>query len=115
MKEEVRIYDLSWSAFQEYKEQVKGNKYTSFEIAQKKLSRNIACGVKRKTLKSTLQLKQEFIYGELRIVVRLGEIIKIENHIKDPVKGWKKDYQKYIRISKALKIPYEPKKKHWVS
>lgn len=106
MKEEIKIYGLSWQAFQEYRKTVKGNRYTSYEVTQKKLSRNVACGVKRWKLLNWLLRREEYVYGAMKILVRDDEIIKVVNHIKDPIKGWKKDYQKYIRISKALRIPY---------
>jgi hypothetical protein len=104
----IRLLNLKESAFNYYRTNVKGNLNISFEQAQKKLSRNVLLAVERTSLKNILKCQQEWIYGNLRIIVRFGTIIEIENHIQDVVPGWVCDQKKYEAISKELGI-YENK------
>lgn len=104
----MRLLNLKESAFNQYREQVKGNTNISFDQARRKLTRNILLAAERKRLKNFIRCQQEWIYGNLKIIVRFGTIIEIENHIKDIVPGWTLDQQKYERISKELGI-YENK------
>jgi hypothetical protein len=104
----IRLLNLKESAFKTYKNEVKGNLNISFDQAQKKLTRNVLLAVERTSLKNILKCQQEWIYGNLRIIVRFGTIIEIENHIQDVVPGWTCDQKKYEAISKELGI-YENK------
>lgn len=111
----IKVYDLTAEAYEEYRTQVKGNSETSYELARKKLTRNVLLGVKKKGVLNTLTLKQEYIYGNLKIVMRFGTIVKIENHTADTVSGWKLNKKEYERLSKLLDIPdskFKKKKRH---
>ena len=107
----IKLYDLKAEAYEEYRQSVKGNTETSYDLARKKLTRNILLGVKKKGVLNTLTLKQEYIYGNLKITVKFGSIVKIENHTTDVVSGWKLDKKEYERLSKVLDIP-DSKFKH---
>lgn len=111
---EIKVLDLKESAFEEYRTQVKGNTNISFELAQKKLTRNVLLAAENKSWKNKLLLQREYLYGHLRIIVRLGEIIKVENHIDEVDPSWWLNQKKYIYLSRALGIKqdkYKPKKK----
>lgn len=111
----IKLYDLKAEAYEEYRTQVKGNENTPYDLARKKLTRNVLLGVKKKGVLNTLTLKQEYIYGNLKIVMRFGTIVKIENHTTDVVKGWKLNKKEYERLSKELGITdskFKKKKRH---
>jgi hypothetical protein len=94
-----------------YKLTVKGNMNVSFDQARRKLTRNILLAAERKSLKNTLKRRREFIYGNMRIIVKSGTIIEIENYIIDVVPNWTKDEEKYERITKELGIHEDKNKK----
>jgi hypothetical protein len=104
----MRLLNLKESAYNTYKREVKGNTNVTFDQAKRKLTRNILLAVERTSLKNILKCEQQYIYGCLRITVRFGTIIKIENHIQDTIPGWTCDQQRYEEISKQLGI-YENK------
>lgn len=100
----MRLLNLKESAYQTYRLTVRGNETISFDQARLKLNRNVLLAVERKSLKNTLKCKHEYIYGCLKIVVRFGRIIDVENRINDPIPGWECDRNEYERISKQLGI-----------
>jgi hypothetical protein len=100
----VKLFNLKNSAYEQYRQTVKGNETITYEQAQKKLTRNVLLSVRKKSLSNTLKLQQEYIYGYMRIIVRFGIIVEIENKIKDTIPRWSKDKEKYIKISKELGI-----------
>jgi hypothetical protein len=104
----LRLLKLKQSAYDTYREQVKGNANITYDQAIRKLTRNVLLAVERISLKNILKCEQQYIYGNLRIIVRFGTIIEIENHIQDVVPGWVLDQKKYEQISKELGI-YENK------
>ena len=111
----IKVYDLTAEAYETYRQSVKGNEETSYDLARKKLTRNIKLGVKKKGVLNFLKLQQEFIYGNLKITVKSGSIVKIENHTADVVKGWKLNKKEYERLSNELGIPdskFKKKKRH---
>jgi ATP-dependent phosphoenolpyruvate carboxykinase len=100
----VRLLNLKESAFKQYQLEVKGNANITFDQAQKKITRNVLLAVERTSLKNLLTFKQVYIYGNMKITVRFGTIIEIENHISDPVPNWTKDEKRYEEISRELGI-----------
>jgi hypothetical protein len=104
----LRLLKLKQSAYDAYREQVKGNANITYDQAIRKLTRNVMLAVEKTNIKDALKVKQVYIYGCLKIVVRFGTIIEIENHIQDVVPGWVLDQAKYEAISKELGI-YENK------
>jgi hypothetical protein len=100
----IRLLNLKESAFKTYKNEVKGNLNISFDQAQRKLTRNVLLAVEKTSLKNLLTFKQVYIYGNMRITVRFGTIIEIENHISNIVPNWTKDEKRYEQISKELGI-----------
>jgi hypothetical protein len=99
-----RLLNLKESAFEYYRTNVKGNMNISFDQAVRKLTRNVLLAVDKTSLKDALKCKQVYVYGNMKIVLRFGTIIEIENHITDIVPGWTKDEKRYEQISKELGI-----------
>lgn len=111
----IKVYDLTAEAYETYRQTVKGNKETSYDLARKKLTRNIKLGAKKKGVLNFLKLQQEYVYVNLKILVKSGSIVKIENHTTDTVEGWKCNKKEYERLSKELGIPdskFKKKKRH---
>jgi hypothetical protein len=100
----TKLYDLNQSAYEQYVEQVKGNRNTSYETARKKLSRNLHLAAKKFSLIHFLKGENQYIYGNLKIVEKLGEIIEIENNSKVKVKNWIKDEYLYDKITREFNI-----------
>ena len=66
-------YKLSYEAYQEYITITKNNENTSFELAEKKLNRNIMCG----KFIHEYNMVEKYHYGTLVIKTSFGEIIKV--------------------------------------
>lgn len=100
----MKLLNLKNSAYEYYKQNVKGNETISYEQAQKKLTRNVHLADQKKSVSNTLKLQQEYIYGCLKIIVRFGAIVELENKTKDTIPGWKVNKNKYIYLTKELGI-----------
>ena len=107
----IRLLNLKESAFDYYRNNVKGNVNITFDQARRKLTRNVLLAVERTNLKNLLKCKQVYIYGNMRIIVRFGTIVEIENYITDVVPNWTKDEEKYEQITKELGIHEDKNKK----
>ena len=66
-------YKLSYEAYQEYISITRDNKNTSFELAEKKLNRNIMCG----KFIHEYNMVEKYFYGNLVIKTCFGHIIKV--------------------------------------
>jgi hypothetical protein len=105
------LLEIKQSAFEYYRNNVRGNETISYEQAQKKLTRNVILAAERKRLKNFIRCEQEYVYGCLKIIVRFGTIVEIENYITDIVLDWTKDEEKYEQITKELGITEDKKVK----
>ena len=105
------MLEIKQSAFEYYRNNVRGNATISYEQAQKKLSRNVLLAVEKKRLKNFIRCEHEYIYGCMRIIVKSGTIVEIENYITDIVPDWTKDEEKYEQITKELGIHEDKNKK----
>jgi hypothetical protein len=95
-------------ALEEYRAKVKDNVDVTEDVARRKLTRNVICGVKQ-----TRNLLQEskgntaYRYGNLFIVVgnKKGKdvVTVIENGRSREY--YEKDHELYVELSKALNIP----------
>jgi hypothetical protein len=82
-------FKLTRSAYNDYITFVNGNENDSFELSEKKLNRNIQCGSYINTRENNIEI---FGYGGLRLGLRGGCILFIENRVKP-----------YIDIDRELK------------
>ena len=96
---DVRIYEVTESALQEYRQNVKGNGNTSHGEATLKLSRNIKLAKDKDRKHLTVIHK----YGNLHIYTVFDKIVKIVNH-KDNSVQFHLDKKEYYRIGKLLGI-----------
>lgn len=104
--EGIKIWDLPTYVFNYYRKNVKGNKDVSYELAKKKLSRNIA-------LSTPIYIGHThnlYSYGNLMIKTKSDSkgdrIIGLWNH-KHPHDKWSKHTKKYDKYNKYLGIPEE--------
>ena len=95
----MKIYGLSYEAYEQYKLAVKGNETTTYELAKLKLNRNIMLGYKAKD-DGVIQC---FKYGRLKIDVAFDEIIGVSNHGRKSRK-WELDQCKYEKLNHELGI-----------
>jgi hypothetical protein len=82
-------FKLTRSAYNDYITFVNGNENDSFELSEKKLNRNIQCGSYINTRENNIEI---FGYGGLRLGLRDGRILFVENRVKP-----------YIEIDRELK------------
>lgn len=100
-----KVLGLSKKAYNYYIENVKGNKSTSYELAAKKLSRNLKMSKPvDQTFFQRLIRTQTFRYGNLFITVKSGTIVKILNHKGKTLPGWKKYASVYKKWNKRFEI-----------
>lgn len=100
----MKLLDLSYKAYTQYMEQVRGNENISFDQAQRKLSRNVLLVVETAPERVVRGLfSTKYKYGNLTIVVRNRKIVKVVNYKGKPV-GWKINKQRYTELSKELGI-----------
>ncbi|KON87456.1 hypothetical protein AF332_11870 [Sporosarcina globispora] len=108
----MKILGLTKEAYREYKGTTRDNHKTSYDQARRKLTRNVKLGEKQKSLFNWLKGQQEYIYGQLKIVVKEDTIIEVENDKKHEIKDWVKDEEEYNHLSKKLNIKDYKKKRH---
>ncbi|MGG2091333.1 hypothetical protein AB1283_01025 [Bacillus sp. S13(2024)] len=100
----MKLLKLTAKAYMEYCYTVKGNERTTFDQAKRKLSRNVQL-VKEAAPDRIVRglFYNTYHYGNMKITVRLGKIIKVENSKGKPVK-WKFPKERYIELSKEFGI-----------
>lgn len=91
----MKIYQLGKGVYQYYKSNVKGNEDTPYELAQRKLTRNIALAAKVN--------EEYYMYGNLHIVLNGNTIVKIMNY-REPINWFYKNKKQYYRLNKILMI-----------
>jgi hypothetical protein len=82
-------FKLTRSAYNDYITFVNGNGDDSFELSEKKLNRNIQCGSYVNTRENNIEI---YGYGGLRLGLRDGCILFVENRVKP-----------YVEIDRELK------------
>lgn len=105
----IKVLQLGKGVYQYYRDNVKGNQNTPYEIAQRKLTRNVMLALTNKIDED----KYLFLYGNLHIFVEGNTIVKLENY-KGGVNWFWKDLKNYYKLNHKLGIN-EPKQKRKVS
>jgi hypothetical protein len=106
----MRLLQLRKGIVQYYRDHVKGNKDTPYEIIQRKLTRNVALAfhMPQDEIHKKLNLHL-YLYGNLKILVRGKKIIGIKN-LRYKNDWFYLDQQKYDELNKLLGIDiYEQK------
>jgi len=99
------ILSLTKKAYDYYIDNVKNNKNTSYEVARKKLTRNVQMAEKLdQTFYQKLLGSQIYRYGNLYLTVKRGAIVKILNIKGKTIPGWKKDNNLYEELNKSFSI-----------
>ncbi|NBI30982.1 hypothetical protein [Chengkuizengella marina] len=100
----MKLYQLKSGIYEKYCSTVKGNKNTSLDIVQKKLTRNIHLAFKVPKQNEN-EDKQLYMYGNLRILVVRNTIVWIENKKRQGTRHWfYLDKKKYNQLNKKLGI-----------
>lgn len=93
---------LSEHSLQEYRK-VKDNATLSDEELNNKITRNLICAYKGKTVKITERGNIILCYGNLRMTYRHGHVYNVINHSKAP-NGWRMNRDKRWYFSKLLGV-----------
>lgn len=96
---EIRLFKLTNRAYNHYCNATRGNSETSYELAQRKLTRNILLSMKLDIGKK----KIVYIYGQLHIFTKGNTITWIEN-IPCQHDWFYKDMNEYERLNEVLGI-----------
>jgi hypothetical protein len=95
----LELYKLPYAVYSQYCKVVKGNTTLSWEMAQKKLTRNIHLAFKTEIGKNRIL----YIYGRLHIHTIGNKIIWVQN-IKSTKDWFYKDMKKYDELNEILGI-----------
>ncbi len=97
-------FELTPKAYEQYKQQVKGNERIPWDQAEKKLNRNILLVQEADSKYTEKKLfTTTYSYGNLKVKVRFGKIIDIENHKGKPT-DWHTKPRRYEELSRQLGI-----------
>lgn len=100
LRKPIELFKLRRKAYEQYCNVTNDNSDTTFETAQKKLTRNIMLSMKVELRKkSTL-----YIYGHLHIFTNGKNRITWIKNIKNTHDWFYKDEKEYDRLNKLLKI-----------
>jgi hypothetical protein len=99
---EVQLLELSKGAYKYYKNNVKGNENITYDMARRKLTRNVLLA---KKVEPELNGKKLYIYGCLHILVVNNKIVWIKNHPGKSTSRFKKNMELYNRLNQELGIP----------
>ncbi|WP_182006279.1 hypothetical protein [Priestia aryabhattai] len=107
-KVRLQLLEISKIALEEYRAKVKDNVDVTEDVARRKLTRNVICGVKQpRNLLQESKGNTAYRYGNLFIVVgdKKGTdvVTVIENGRSREY--YEKDHELYVELSKALNIP----------
>jgi hypothetical protein len=98
---DIKILKFKGNTFNYYKQNVKGNENTTYNQAQRKMTRNMLLAYKTDSSEYPGQMYQ---YGSLWFVVnKKNQIVWIKNYCFIP-EGWKVNKLKYLKLSKQLGI-----------
>jgi hypothetical protein len=76
MNEEIKLYKVRDGAYNYYIKNTRGNEDANMDLVQRKLTRNILCGVDR----GEIQGRRLFYYGNLAIITVDDEVVWIESY-----------------------------------
>ena len=100
-----QVFNLNEKAYNYYITNVRGNAKVSFDLAQKKLTRNIKMSKKLKqSVWQKLTGKQVYQYGNLLITLSKDTIVEVVNHKGDQLPGWKFNKAAKKKWNKKLEI-----------
>lgn len=99
----LKMLQMGKGVYQEYVNTVKGNENTPYDVAHKKLSRNVILGRKISTNGETTL----YHYGNLDITVVGNTITGIKNNKGNIGRKFKKNIPRYIKLNKQLGIAFE--------
>ena len=96
------ILNLDDRVYETYTNKVKGNKLLTYEMVQKKLTRNYHLSKKVK-----LGSQELCLYGCLTFLVSENCVLWIKNYIGTDTSWFKKDMKKYNKLNEQLGIDNE--------
>lgn len=98
----IKILNLGDRVYETYTSKVKGNKLLTYEMVQKKLTRNYHLAKKVK-----LGSQELCLYGCLTFLVSEGCVLWIKNYPSTDTSWFEKDMKEYERLNNLLNIKDE--------
>jgi len=100
----MEILELHDHVYECYTNKVKGNKYLTYEMVQKKLTRNYHLSKKVK-----LGSQELCLYGCLTFLVSENCVLWLKNYIGTDTSWFTKDMKKYHKLNEQLGIDNDAK------
>lgn len=104
----MELYSLAKGAYYYYRSSCKGNSEITYDMARKKLTRNILLArfIPPRNEQEESDGKEMYFYGNLQILVKNDEIVYIMNS-DQKCPGWTKNVELYNELNRILGIPDE--------
>ncbi|MFS1518603.1 hypothetical protein V1503_19380 [Bacillus sp. SCS-151] len=103
----MKLLKLADEVYEYYRGNVKGNHNTSFDLARRKITRNVhlAKRLHQNNLFNRLKGIKKYQYGNLHIIVKRDTVIHIVNYKGTTLHNdWNFDKKKYKQLSVELGI-----------
>jgi hypothetical protein len=103
----LELLNLTNKAFRYYSKRVKGNEDITYDLARRKLTRNVmlAAEIPPRDQSDLEKGNKLYHYGNLHILVKGDWVINIKNHRNtNSYTGWELDRFKYVELTIALGI-----------
>jgi hypothetical protein len=103
----LELLNLTNKAFRYYSKRVKGNEDITYDLARKKLTRNVilAAEIPPRHQSDVEKGNKLFHFGNLHILVKDGWVINVKNHRHtNNYTGWELDRFKFVELTIELGI-----------
>ena len=101
----LKVYKLTYGAYEHYRTRIKGNKEVTHNEARRKLTRNINLAILSNEWTSNGSKMKLYCYGCLHIIIREDTIIRIKYGTPDV--RFKFNQRQYDRLTKRLDLDSE--------
>lgn len=102
-KKKIRILELSPAVFDTYRNRIRGNENITYELACKKMTRNLLLGEEEFDPYNHNEDVQMYSYGFMQFKVKGNRVIWLKPKARYPV-GWEKDWGKHKELTIKLGI-----------
>jgi hypothetical protein len=103
-KKKIKLLELTPRVFHEYRNATANNQNITYEMARKKLTRNMLLAYEEYDPYNENEGNGTmYKYGYCQFIVKNRTVIWMKSFGKYP-KGWSKDYDKYVELNRILGI-----------
>lgn len=97
----VKLLELTPKTFKYYREELNGNSNDSYDLAKRKMTRNMILAQRQPEIE--LKKGEKYCYGSLHFLVVDNRVVWIKNRCSKPT-GWILDKNDYIELNEMLWI-----------